>query len=220
VIPDERPFRSLSREGRRERIVWAAKRVLLERGLEDASMDDVAAAAGTTKPTVYAHFGSKDELFAAVIELIRRMFLGRLRSPEAYAAEPAEAVALYCARFLELACWRDAVGYQRVALAAAARSPAVARTVYEGLFAEACRTLAAYLRAGKLTRTPDLDAELVLSAAAGGPMIRRLYGVDAASEDVPGDELDRSAVDLKRIREAVKLAAARWNGNKIRKNEK
>ena len=121
MVPDERQFRSLSRDERRDRIVWAAKLVLLEKGLDAASMDDVAARAGTTKPTVYAHFKSKDELFRAVVELIKGLFLGKLRSPDVYAAEPVEAVALFCGRFVELVCWRDAVGYQRVALAAAAQ---------------------------------------------------------------------------------------------------
>jgi AcrR family transcriptional regulator len=159
---------------------------------------------------VYAHFKSKDELFGAVVELVKRMFLGKLGSPEAYAAEPAEAVALFCARFVELVCWRDAVGYQRVALAGAARSPAVARAVYETLFAEACRTLAGYLRARKLTRNPEQHAELLLSAATGGPVIRHLYGVDEPSADVPDDERIGAWVDMKRIREAVKLIGSKW----------
>ena len=182
-------FRSLSRDERRERILWAAKRVMLEKGLNEASMDDVAACAGTTKPTVYAHFKSKDELFRAVVEYIKKLFLGKLKSPDAYAAEPVEAVALFCGRFVELACWRDAVGYQRVTLAAVAQSPAIARAVYDTLFAGTCRSLADYLHARKLTRNPEKDAELVLSAATGGPVIRHLYGVDEPSADLPGDEM-------------------------------
>ena len=208
---EEPQFRSLSRDERRERILWAAKRVLLEKGLDEASMDDVADRAGTTKPTVYAHFKSKDELFAAVVEYIKGLFLGKLRSPDAYAAEPVEAIARFCARFVELLCWRDAVGYQRVALAAAGRSPAIARAVYDTLFAEACRSLAAYLRARKLTRSPEQHAELLLSAATGGQVIRHLYGVDEPCADVPDDESIGSWVDTKRIREAVKLIASKWS---------
>ena len=210
MTPDEPPFRSLSRGERRERILKAAKHVLLERGLDEASMDDVAARAGTTKPTVYAHFQSKDELFAAVVEYIRGLFRGKLRDPDAYAVKPAEAVALFCGRFVELTCWRDAVGYQRVALAAAGRSPAVSRAVYDTLFAEACRSLAGYLGARKLTRTPNQDAELVLAAATGGPVIRHLFGVDDPCPDPPDVEAVGARVDMKRIREAVKLFAARW----------
>jgi AcrR family transcriptional regulator len=211
MIHDEARFRSLSRDQRRERILWAAKRVLLQKGLDDASMDDVAAAAGTTKPTVYAHFRSKDELISAVIEYIRSMFLGKLRSPEVYSAEPVEAVALFCGRLLELVSWRDSVGFQRVALAAASRSPAIASVVYDTLFAEASRLLAAYLRTRKLTRSPEQHAEILLSATIGGPVIRHLYGVDEPCADPPDIEMTGTRVDMKRIREAVKLIASKWN---------
>jgi AcrR family transcriptional regulator len=210
VTRDKPQFRALSRDERRERILWAAKRVMLEKGLDEASMDDVAACAGTTKPTVYAHFKSKDELFSAVVELIKGLFLGKLQSPDAYSAEPLEAVALFCGRFVELTCWRDAVGFQRVALAAATRTPVVARAVYDTLFAEACRSLAAYLRARKLTRNPELHAEFLLAATTWGPVMRHLYAVDDAWAEPPGDELAGMRVDLKRIREAVRLVSSRW----------
>jgi len=210
MINEGPQFRSLSRDERRDRIVWAAKRVFLEMGLDAASMDDVAARAGTTKPTVYAHFKSKDELFSAVVDLIRRLFLGKLRSPDVYSAEPIEAVALFCGRFVELVCWQDAVGYQRVTLAAAARSPAIARAVYDTLFAEACRVLTAYLRTRKLIRNAEQHAELLIAATTGGPVIRHLYGVDEPSADLPDDEKISACVDLKRIREAVKLIASKW----------
>lgn len=210
MTTEERPFRSLPRDERRGRIVLAAKRVFLERGLDASSMDDVAARAGTTKPTVYAHFKSKDELFAAVVELIRGLFHGKLRGPEVYAAEPAEAVALFCARFLELSCWRDAVGYQRVALNAAGRSPAMARAVHDTLHAEAGRTLAAYLRARGLSAHPERHAELILAATTGGAVLRHLFGVDAPCPDLPDDGAVGGRVDLGRIREAVGLIAAGW----------
>jgi AcrR family transcriptional regulator len=204
------PFRSLSRDERRERILWAAKRVLMEKGLDEASMDDVADCAGTTKPTVYAHFKSKDELFSAVVEFIRRLFLSKLGSPEVYASDPVEAVAMFCGRFVELTCWRDAIGYQRSALAAAARSPAIAGAVYDTLFAGACQTLAAYLRARKLTRNPERDAELLLAATAWRPVMRHLYGVDEPCSDVPDDRAIAGWVDMRRIRDTVKVIAPNW----------
>ena len=211
MIGEDQPFRSLPRDERRERIVWAAKLVFLEKGLDASSMDDVAARAGTTKPTVYAHFKSKDELFSAVVELIRGHFLGKLRSPDVYAAGPVEAIALFCGRFVELACWRDAVGYQRVALAAAARSPAIGRAVYDTIFAESCRSLASYLRARELTPSPERHAELLLSATTGGPVFRHLYGVDEPVADIPDAERIGTRVDMERIREAVGLIATAWD---------
>ena len=211
MIDEDVPYRSLSRDERRLRIVFAAKRTLLEKGLDAASMDDVAARAGTTKTTVYAHFRSKDELFAAVVELIRKLFLGELRSPDAYAADPVEAVALFCGRFLELACWRDAIGYQRATLVAAAQTPALARSVYETWHAEAGRILAAYLRDRGLTPCPEDQAELLLSATAGRPVIRHLFGVDEPAPDLPGHEAPGSRFDMAKIRAAVRLVATTWD---------
>jgi AcrR family transcriptional regulator len=210
MISEEPQFRSLSRDERRDRIAWAAKRVFLEKGFDASSMDDVAEKAGTTKPTVYAHFKSKDELFSAVVELIKNLFLGKLGSPEVWADEPVEAVALFCGRFLELVCWRDAVGYQRVALTVAGRSPGSARAVYDTVFAEACRVLAAYLRTRKLSRRPERNAELLLAATTGSAVIRHLYGVDEPSPDLPDDKIVGKYIDMKSIREAVNLVAASW----------
>ena len=45
----------------------AAARVFAERGFAAASLDQVAAAAGFTKGAVYSNFGSKDELFLALM---------------------------------------------------------------------------------------------------------------------------------------------------------
>ena len=215
MTSDEPPFRSLSRDKRRLRIMFAAKWVLLEKGLDSASMDDVATRAGTTKPTVYAHFKSKDELISAVIELIKGLFLGKLRSPDVYDANPVEAVALFCGRFLELVSWRDSIGYQRMALAAAARSPATAQAVYTTLYAEAGRSLAAYLHGLKLIQKPDEHAELLLSATTGGPVIRHLFGVGVPHADLPDDERIGARVDMKRIREIVALFATLWNSEVV-----
>ena len=55
------------RAERSRRAIVAAARVEFLRDGFDASMDTIAAGAGVSKVTVYNHFGSKDELFTAVI---------------------------------------------------------------------------------------------------------------------------------------------------------
>ena len=206
----ERQFRSLPRDERRDRIVLAAKQVLLENGWDATNMDDVAARAGTTKPTVYAHFKSKDELFAAVADLVKRLMLDALQGPEVYAGAPLEAVALFCGRYLELISCRDPVNLQRAALAASTRSPEIAVAVYEGMYAGAAHSLADYLRARKLTKVPELNADFLLSVTVGGLMIRNLFGVDEPKAGYPDAKSIGARVDMKRIRTAVKLIAAEW----------
>jgi AcrR family transcriptional regulator len=53
---------------RRALIVEAAGRLFGERGYEATRLDDVAAAAGVTKPIVYRHFESKRALYVALLE--------------------------------------------------------------------------------------------------------------------------------------------------------
>lgn len=63
-----RPRAGTGSRGKREAVLDAAVDVFLTRGFDLTSMDAVAAQAGVSKTTVYAHFGDKVELFRAVIE--------------------------------------------------------------------------------------------------------------------------------------------------------
>ncbi|MFI7293777.1 TetR/AcrR family transcriptional regulator [Streptomyces sp. NPDC050121] len=80
-------------------ILNAARVVLGER--PDASMDDVAATAGVTRQTVYAHFPSRDALVAALIEAAAAEYIAALDSAGLDTDPPAEALA----QFLD-AGWR------------------------------------------------------------------------------------------------------------------
>src|SRR5919201_6218561 len=69
---------------RRELITEAAGRLFGERGYEGTRLDDVAAAAGVTKPILYRHFASKRDLYLALLERHREDL------PALAAAIPAE----------------------------------------------------------------------------------------------------------------------------------
>ena len=57
-----------------ERILDAAVTVFAEKGYHDARVDEIVAASGTSKGTVYFHFDSKQEIFLALIdEFARRL---------------------------------------------------------------------------------------------------------------------------------------------------
>jgi AcrR family transcriptional regulator len=58
--------RRLPADVRREQILDAAERVLLERGLAATTVADVADAAGIAKGTVYLQFASKNDVIAAL----------------------------------------------------------------------------------------------------------------------------------------------------------
>ena len=52
----------------KDKLLDAASARFYERGIAATGVDDVVHAAGVSKPTLYAHFGSKAELVAAVLE--------------------------------------------------------------------------------------------------------------------------------------------------------
>jgi AcrR family transcriptional regulator len=65
----ERLTRKQRQEHTRTCLLDAAGRVFARRGLAQASVDEVAADAGFTKGAVYANFGSKEELFLAMLDV-------------------------------------------------------------------------------------------------------------------------------------------------------
>src|SRR3954469_8803939 len=53
---------------RRATIVAAALEVFGRRAYDDVSLDEVAARAGVTKPILYRHFASKEELYVKLLD--------------------------------------------------------------------------------------------------------------------------------------------------------
>ncbi|MFZ4720285.1 MAG: TetR/AcrR family transcriptional regulator [Ilumatobacteraceae bacterium] len=53
---------------RREQILDVSVQVFAQRGFHATSMNDVAEAAGVTKPVLYQHFDSKQDLYLALLE--------------------------------------------------------------------------------------------------------------------------------------------------------
>jgi AcrR family transcriptional regulator len=79
-----------------ELITHAARSLLGER--PDASMEDLAAAAGVTRQTVYAHFPSRDALIAAVFSSIAAEALAAIHDANLDALAPPAALR----RFLDI----------------------------------------------------------------------------------------------------------------------
>jgi AcrR family transcriptional regulator len=65
----KRMTREDSRELTQQRLLDAAQKVFAKKGLDGASVEDIAAAAGYTRGAFYSNFASKNDLF---IEMLRR----------------------------------------------------------------------------------------------------------------------------------------------------
>src|SRR6476646_905846 len=81
----EEGHRGRDSESTRAAVIDAAGRLFAERGFAATSMRDISAASGISHPLIHHHFGSKEELYAAVK---RRMVEGYARRFPAAARAP------------------------------------------------------------------------------------------------------------------------------------
>lgn len=70
----------LSADERRAQILDAAYEAFAARGYDGVSMDDIAQAVGVTKPILYRHFASKDDLCAECLYLLGAQMLDGVRN--------------------------------------------------------------------------------------------------------------------------------------------
>jgi AcrR family transcriptional regulator len=75
---------------RREQLLTAALGVFAGRGFDGASMNDVADAAGVTKPVVYQHFTSKRELYLALLDDVGQRLRASIVAATATTDDPHE----------------------------------------------------------------------------------------------------------------------------------
>jgi AcrR family transcriptional regulator len=82
-------------------LVQTAAELFGRDGYAATSLDDVALAASVTKGAIYHHFGSKADLFRAVLIREEQRLADRITTATALAGDPWSAVRTGCAAFLE-----------------------------------------------------------------------------------------------------------------------
>jgi AcrR family transcriptional regulator len=76
----KKPARSrMTAAERREQLIEIARTVFAEKGFDGASVEEIAARAGVSKPVVYEHFGGKEGVYAVVVDREVRQLLGMMR---------------------------------------------------------------------------------------------------------------------------------------------
>lgn len=187
-----------------ENILWAAKDVFLEVGFERASMDEIAARTPTSKRTLYAHYQSKENLYLAVVELVRDLFLSRLQMPGDYGDDPAQALVMFCGRFLEIVLYAPSIAMSRMSIAQAERFPQGAAGYFDASFAAAHERLSDYLSAtfALSASSSAAAAHRLLGQVLHPRFLRALFGVDELSSQL-GETSIRADLDLASVRQAV-----------------
>jgi TetR/AcrR family transcriptional regulator of autoinduction and epiphytic fitness len=186
----------------RQHIIDVAKNAFLETGFERTSMDAIAARAETSKRSLYAHFATKDALFLAVVERSHELFGGRMQTPDHYSADPVEATALFCGRFLQMLGWAPILRTCRMGITEAEHLPAAAAKLHEVFFGTTTERLAAYLGDRYGVDAPELAAQ-VLGTTIYPAFPRALFGLDKLRDDIPDEATIEADVDMATIRRSV-----------------
>ena len=191
---------------RRRQLLDTALATFARLGYHDASMNDIADAAGVTKPVLYQHFGSKRELFLAVVADVAAGMRQSVHAATSSSAGPRQQVERgFAAWFQWVDDHRD--GFQVLFGGDARRDTEIAREaataqrqfadgiseliMVDGL-GEERRRLLAYGIVGLaeatcrrwLAREIDLDAD-ELAAQVAGLVWSGLRGLDPAVEPAP-----------------------------------
>ncbi len=197
----------------RAHILYAAKDVFLELGFERTSMEVVAERAETSKRTLYAHFQNKETLYFAVVELVRALFLHRLKTPEEYSEDAEEALTLFCGQFLEVLLYSATIQMCRVSMAEAKRFPEGAARYFDVLFSAPHERLSAYLTEtfGLPEKTSSEAASELLGRLIYPRFPRALFGMETLFEQL-AEEPVRPDLDLTPVRQAVAELIASLGG--------
>ena len=77
-VGNPRPRIRMTGKERRQQLLDIGRSLFAERGFEAASIEEIAARAGVSKPIVYEHFGGKEGLYAVVVDREMQSLLDRV----------------------------------------------------------------------------------------------------------------------------------------------
>lgn len=171
----EKP-RSRRKDARPGEIIAAALASFAERGYAATKLEDVAAAAGISKGTIYLYFPTKEDLFRAVV---RQAVLPNLNEAEAdfahHSGSSGDLLRLIASRFLQRLD-SDLTAIPKIVVAESGNFPAIAQfyadTVLRRAFTLIESILARGMERGEFRR---MDVHAVLPLFAGPFLLLALW---------------------------------------------
>ena len=187
----------LGRSARKRKLILdAATMAFLSHGYDGTSMDDVAALAAVSKPTVYKHFADKERLFYEIVLATTdpmRELVHLIADAFADTRDLEQSLREFARQFIKALMRPDVLRLRRLVIANAERFPEMGRAWYAHGFERALAALADEFRL--LTELSLLDADDPLMAANHFvglllwiPVNKVMFSGDPASSS--GAELD------------------------------
>lgn len=201
AIPDPPAAPSEPASPKRRAVLDAANELFMAEGYGAVSMDAVARAAGVSKATLYAHFGAKERLFAAIMaEACQAMRSTAAMDADAQEGGPRRALTAMGRRWLGFLLEERILALRRIVVAEGPRFPELARTFYAN-GPRATRDWLARWIEGERARgrlrcpDPDLAAAQFIALLTGDIVLRATLGLDPRPDAAEIERHVAAAVD-------------------------
>jgi AcrR family transcriptional regulator len=180
------------------KILDAARRAFLEYGFGAATTDMIQREAGVSKSTVYAHFPTKDQLFAAVIQAECGCFMHNLVTEPVDPVDIRESLRQIGSRFLDLVLDPVALAFYRTIVAEAPRFPHLGQTFYASGPHRLTAGLAQLLEeaGGMRFEDPAAAAEQFIGMLRGDRHLRCLLGLEVKPDPAEIRRIVDHVVDI------------------------
>ncbi|HXT92979.1 MAG TPA: TetR/AcrR family transcriptional regulator [Trebonia sp.] len=186
------------RRARETEILTAALGVFLRSGYGASTVDDLAAAAQVTKRTLYAYYGDKAGVFAAMVkDLATTVSLD--------AARDSDTLETLAARIVSRLHSDELVGLHQLVIAESTRFPELALSLHNSGDARHIARLAEHIRVERGPASEPL-AEPLFSLLLGEKHRRRLLGIDPPPTPTQAVAHAGAALAILGLRRRVDLA--------------
>jgi AcrR family transcriptional regulator len=174
----------LPADERRQQLLAVSCELFARTGFHDTSMDDIAEAAGVTKPVLYQHFPSKRALYGELLEDTGRRLLDRLADATGRATSGRERVEAGFRAYFQFAVG-DRSSFRLLFGASIRSDPEFARTV-EGILGAAADTISTLID----LPTSDEQRRVLAYALVGmAESVGRRAARETGATDGDGEEL-------------------------------
>jgi len=186
---------------KRQAILDAATRAFITHGYSGTSMEAIAEAAPVSKPTLYNHFKSKQDLFAAVIECRCEALLSTLSSVQAELNDPVAGLSAIAGAFIDLVYADEALQLYRLIIAEQQQFPELGERIYRSGPEPVLRQMASYLaelNARGILKIADLEtsSRLFLDMLKGDQHFRCLLGLQSGLSETVKQRLISTVVSF------------------------
>ncbi|HRP23944.1 MAG TPA: TetR/AcrR family transcriptional regulator [Rhodocyclaceae bacterium] len=182
-----------AQERKREAIVAAAADLFLDSGYSGVTLDAVISRVGGSKRTLYAYFGDKDGLFAAIVNRLCEEIVTPLTRLVLVGRPLREALGATAQTFFDVLLAPRTLALHRLVVAEATRAPEAARTFFLAAPTTSYRCLAEYFKwaseVGIVTPgDPQQRSRIFLDALTADFQLRCLLGLLDSPTQMERDE--------------------------------